>query len=481
MPKYITKSQQKMDNKITKNPKIPTYQKTPEWIMYFINHFHKHNISYILFKCDHIFGGMNKNLDILFETDIDYKKAAYILEQHNFVIQLSEKVEKFKTMYVGLYKNNPSHPLSIHLHREVAWHGMKALDKEPLFQRKQTITQLIIIPSIEDSILIHTAHALFENFKITEKEKIYLNQIDDININREYIRNQLEKNNWRKGFNKVINRMKRKEKLIPKITILSCWFKKLIREPLTAIYLFKKITTKIVRPLSNKKRGYLIALIGVNGSGKSTLARKLLLAYEPLTTHIKMPQEQIYFGWKPEFFLTKILSKVNKKTNTISFNEMNITKKKKENKFNLKKEILFVYIFLEYIYRYYTTLHPKLKKKYVIITDRYFYDIYGQYPYAKKSIILPTLIKLFPNPNKTYILEVEVRELQQRKKTDKNTQHIIEKEREIYPAHYLEQQRENYLYLSKIIKSTILDARNNTNEKEKIVIEQTWKEIIQET
>ena len=194
-----------------------------------------------------------------------------------------------------------------------------------------------------------------------------------------------------------------------------------------------------------------------------------------------MPQEQIYFGWKPEFFLTKILSKVNKKTNTISFNEMNITKKKKENKFNLKKEILFVYIFLEYIYRYYTTLHPKLKKKYVIITDRYFYDIYGQYPYAKKSIILPTLIKLFPNPNKTYILEVEVRELQQRKKTDKNTQHIIEKEREIYPAHYLEQQRENYLYLSKIIKSTILDARNNTNEKEKIVIEQTWKEIIQET
>src|SRR3989338_934541 len=145
-----------MDNKITKNPKIPAYQKTPEGIMYFINHFHKHNISYILFKCDHIFGGMNKNLDILFETDIDYKKAAYILEQHNFVIQLSEKVEKFKTMYVGLYKNNPSHPLSIHLHREVAWHGMKALDKEPLFQRKQTITQLIIIPSIEDSILLIT-------------------------------------------------------------------------------------------------------------------------------------------------------------------------------------------------------------------------------------------------------------------------------------------------------------------------------------
>ena len=219
----------------------------------------------------------------------------------------------------------------------------------------------------------------------------------------------------------------------------------------------------------------------MNGSGKSTLARKLLLAYEPLTKHLKIPQEQIYFGWEPQFILTKILSKLNQITKTISFNEMNITKKKKEKKINFFQEALFVYIFLEYIYRYYTTLHPKLKKNYVIITDRYFYDIYGQYPYAKKSIILPIIIKIFPKSNKTYILEVKVRELQQRKKTDKNTQHIIEKEREIYPTYYLEQQRENYLYLSKIIKSTILDARNNTNETEKIVIEQTWKEIIQET
>ncbi len=470
----------KMNINRTNHRKILTYQQTPEEVMYFIHLFHQHNISYVLFKCDHIFAGVNKNLDILFETDIEYKKAAYILEKHNFVIQLSEKIEKYKTMYVGLYKNNPSKPLSIHLHREVAWHGLQALDKEPLFQRKQTITQLIIIPSIEDSILIHTAHILFENFKITEKEKIYLNQIDNININREYIRTQIEKNHWRKGFNEVINLFKNEKIYLKKSTIFSCWFEKLICEPLTTFYLFKKITTKIVRPLSIKNRGYLIALIGVNGSGKSTLARKLLFAYEPLTKHLNMSQEQIYFGWKPQFFLTKILSRVNKTTNTISFKELNLKKKKKEPKFSIGQECLFVYIFLEYIYRYYTSIYPKLKKNYLLITDRYFYDIYGQYPYSRKSIILPLLLKIFPKQNKTYILEVNITELQQRKKTDKDNSQIIEKEREIFSNKYLEEQRKNYQHLNQIIKSTIIDTSKNISTNEQKIIQQTWKEIVTE-
>jgi len=107
-----------------------SYQKTPLGIMQILEIFQKNSLKYILFKCEHIFEGQNKNLDILFETTEDYKQAATILESYGFVVRLSEKVEKYKTMYCGLIRGTI---YSIHLHREVAWHGMKALDKKQLF------------------------------------------------------------------------------------------------------------------------------------------------------------------------------------------------------------------------------------------------------------------------------------------------------------------------------------------------------------
>ena len=102
---------------------LTTYQQTPKAITYLLNIFKEHHLNYLLFKCEHIFAGENKNLDILFETEQDYYTAGRLLEQQGFAVRLSERIEKYKTMYTGFCGQEL---YSIHLHREVAWHGLKA-------------------------------------------------------------------------------------------------------------------------------------------------------------------------------------------------------------------------------------------------------------------------------------------------------------------------------------------------------------------
>ncbi len=451
----------------------PSYQQTPDGIMYILQLFHNHNLHYLLFKCDHIFQGQNKNLDILFETDQEYHTAAQLLKQHDFVLRLPESIEKYKTMYCGFYNNIL---YSIHLHREVAWHGLIALNKHPLFQNAKKVNPLIIIPRIEDSILIHSAHILFENFKITEKEKIYLDQITSPKLNHNYINQQIKKNHWRKAFETIIQNREKKHPL-NLIQIIALWTNKLLNEPKTAVYFTTKLIKRALRPLTFNQKGLLIALIGVNGSGKSTLTRKLLEHYQPSTSHLGIKQSYYYFGWKPTFPLTSLLSHLLKKNNTKTFQAINLHQKKIP-LFSLTQEILFIYLFFEFYYRYRTEILPLIKKNQLVICDRYFYDIYGQYPYAKNSIIIKPLLKLFPKPHFTYVLDVDEKSLQTRTKTDKNHSQISSIERTLLPLEYVQQQRKNYHALSNFLRCKIIDTNQDITICTKNIIQDTWRKLV---
>ena len=93
------------------------YLQTPKVVMELLELFQSKNLEYVLFKCDHIFEGQNKNVDILFRTMADYRAAGQLLAQQGFIVRLSEKIEKYKTMYTGLVGEKL---YSIHLHREIA-------------------------------------------------------------------------------------------------------------------------------------------------------------------------------------------------------------------------------------------------------------------------------------------------------------------------------------------------------------------------
>lgn len=452
------------------------YKKTPARVMQMVHLFHQHKLSYILFKCEHIFEGKNKNVDILFETKGDYYQASQLLEKEGFAVKLSEKVEKYKTMYTGLYDGNL---YSFHLHREIAWHGMVALDKREVFQRKKSINPLIIIPGLEDSILIHAAHVLFENFRVTKRESIYLKEWKNSQLDEEYIAFQLRRNRWEKGFLALL-RYFQKWKKVPFSLFISTWTRKVVQEPSTALYLIRKAARKVLRPLSLEKKGVLLVFIGVNGSGKTTLAKKTLEAYQQITTQVGKQQQYYYFGWHPEFPVTKLLSKINKKTNLVSFKEMNHLKTETNRNHSLKQEIIFFYSWLEFLYRYYKNIHSNLRRGDLIITDRYFYDLYGQNIYSRKSVLLKLLMYLFPKPTYTVLLDTDISTLQQRKKTDKKYLNKITKtKRNLLPATYLQTQRENYFFLAEQHHFPIIDTSKNIEDCSKTIVEKTWKKLLE--
>ena len=380
----------------------------------------KSKIDYVLFKQTEKYNTPIGGLDILFKNNKDYKRAMNILQKNNYQKYLTEKNEPFKTM---LIKYEKQFMLILHLHRRIAWLGIKTLNQEKVTKRSKKMNSLVSIPSKEDQVLIHAAHILFENRKITSTEKkIFKNK----NLDKEYIDSQLEKYGWKRNFYKLINKQKLTLPLISTINLR------------TQLLLKKQAIQFFTKRISLKRKGALIALVGPNGSGKSTLAKESSKTYNKLFDKLNLKANYFYFGWKPILPTTKLLQKIPKK-------EMYQTATtEKIPKFSLKYELFFAYLFLEYLTTYFTKIYPKLRNRELVICDRYFYHIYGQYPYAEKSIIMRLLLKLFPKPDQTLIINTNITTLAKRRKT--------------IHAQNLKDQLRRYNQLIKITNSHSLDS-----------------------
>ncbi len=451
------------------------YKKTPTELMAMINLFKKNGLSYILFKCEHIFEGKNSNLDILFETLEDYESASSLLEKEGYVLYMSESVEKYKKMYV-LVKEKTLY--AVHLHREVAWHGVIALEKNNIFRRKVTLNKSIIVPSTEDYILIHSAHAVFENFKIGKHRKVMISKLLEKN-DWNYINKIAKKNGWKKGLSHLMDSLKY-NKEPDKKNLLKIFAKKILLTPSSWIACFMKITKILSRIISPKRKGCLVALIGVNGSGKSTTINGTLKKYEK-TSNFFNGQMGYYFGWDPFLPTTKILSKILKKNNKKVFSEVNFSKNEQKS-FSLMKELLFAYNYLEFFSRYLFKIYPKLRNNKLVITDRYFYDLYCQYQYGSSSKILKTLFLLYPKPDFLFILDADLETIKNRKKETSlfSNKAAKSKVRKIHDNNYLNYQRKRYGELAEKMKGEILETKNSSENLENNVdkiIEKTWRKI----
>ncbi len=455
---------------------IPQYKQTPLEIMKIIALFRENNLSYNLFKCEHIFEGKTKNVDVLFETELDYLKASQLLEQTGFVLYLSERFETFKNMYVRFKEN---YPLAIHLHREVAWHGLKALDRGPIFARQIEIASGIIVPSPEDSLLIHAGHILFENFKIKDKDRKLMSALlNQRNLNGDYINAQLKRNGWKKSFYQLLKKIK-SEKELKKREIFFHFGRRILSKPKDFITLTKKITRKVVVKLNPKRKGTLIALIGVNGAGKTTLTNKLIETYQPFTKLIGKEIGGYYYGWVPFSPLAKVAAKLFQKRDT--FRES--SKLGQNQKFNIFQEGLFLYNYMDYLLRYLFRIYPLLRKDKIIITDRYLYDLYGQYPYAERSLVIHLLMKLFPKSDYLFILEANTKRIMTREKANREysnsgNEERNEKERRVKSKEDLENQMRRYRKLSFFYDCRIINTEKEIEENINEIIEESWKGII---
>jgi|SRR3989338_2384394 len=414
--------------------------------------FDQYNVAYLLFKCEHILQGQNKNLDLLLKTTEDYSKASHLLEQHEYVLYMDETVEKYKKMYLLFDGKNLS---AVHLHREVAWHGVIALDKESIFERAQGK-----IPSPEDSLLIHSAHALFENFKVKEYHRTLLEEYKQETTDWDYVNWHLAQFGWKKSFYHFLPHFSLNSRIIAE-----AYGGRLQKNPQLVFTLLKKVFLAGLRKFSFKRHGYLVSLIGMNGSGKSTTKEALLLGYQPLTRFVA-GQYGYYFGWK-QSLLGKVFSISSaKKEGKKLFDKVS---EEKLQSFDLFQEFLFLFVYFKFLARYVKDIYPHLRRNELVVCDRYFYDLYGQYPYSERSKILKALP--IPKPDKLFLLDATVDAVMKRDKAGKAI-------RVVQPREKLEGQRRRYLLAAQKYNAVLLNAESTLTENVSTIIAETWKEYI---
>lgn len=445
------------------------YKKTPSKIMDVINIFNKNRLTYCLFKCEHIFEGKNKNLDILFRTKDDYEKASQILEKEGFVLYLSEKVEKYKRMYIKFSTNEYTR---IHLHREIAWHGLRVINKKIIFKNMLNQGKGIYLPNPADQVLIHSAHILFENWYTNKaiKERI-LEIISRESSWKESLR--LAKiNGWSKAYKKLISLIIRKKNISP-LFCITTFLLQSVKTPQSWLPLAIKAKNLLLRSFSLKRKGHLISLIGANGTGKTTLVNETLKTYSPLTNSIN-GHKGYYFGYIPFSPWAKYLSKKNKEKNKKIFSKLS-----KKQTVSFKDELFLLFNYIEYLLRFFFEIYPKLRKNKVIITDRYFYDLYGQYNLAPKSKVLPILMHLFPKPDTIFVLKSPLKSLQGRgKNTSIQTSMLIKsKVRKIHDPEDLQRQQQRFNAILKRFNGISLDTSNKINQNVATIINKTWRKI----
>ncbi|MEK6939561.1 MAG: hypothetical protein AABX31_02430 [Nanoarchaeota archaeon] len=410
--------------------------------------FDQAGLAYLLFKCEHILEGQNKNLDILFRKNEDYNHASRLLDGEGYVLYMDESVEKYKKMYLFFDGKIVS---AVHLHREVAWHGVRVLDKEKIFERAQGI-----IPSPEDSLLIHSAHALFENFKVKEYNRKLLEKYKQEAKDWNYINEQLAQFGWKKSFYQFLPQFSLKVRII-----LNAYGGRLRKEPLLFFALLKKVLRASARKISLKRKGHLLCVMGMNGAGKSTTKEALLQAYDPLT-HFVAGQYGYYFGWKPSLLGKLFPQQKDKKIfDTVS--------EEKVKSFDFFQELLFLFMYGTFLARYMKEVYPHLRGNELVICDRYFYDLYGQYPYSERSIVLKILP--IPKPDTLFLLDAAVDAVMKRDKGGKDV-------RVVQPREKLEGQRRRYLSAGQKYGAVVLNAEENFAENISTIIMKTWKECV---
>ena len=350
------------------------------------------NLNYVLIKYPYLIKKEINDIDVLLSND-DYYKAIKILESRGFKISLSEFNEKYKTL---LSKFTGKKFIKIHLHREIAWNGVIALDKNLTLKRKR-IFKGFYVPSIEDSLLINTAHILLELKKIRAYEKKLFSRIKQMPLDFGYIQQHLEMAGWKEQFFDLFNhnRISRKKTIISIIK----------NNPYLSFNFFTHYLKWVISQFKLSRK-IVIALLGPDGSGKSTIAKELK----------RYNFKVIYGGWKDHYLFTSKLLAYFGKTKA-GMKKQKEFQLKREKKITFLQELIYLNYVFEHLARY--AVGSFLRFRHNIVFDRYFIDVLMQDKNAEKSKIIKLAAKFFPKPKYIFYLFARPKVLINRKKHEK--------------------------------------------------------------
>lgn len=412
-------------------------------------------ISYVLLRYPHLVPRDIPDIDLLIETTEQYRSVQELLAKEGYLPLTNEKLRTFFSKKVG------DTLILIDVYQEVSWWGWVVMDKKQVFQRKREVQPLIVVPAVEDELLIYVGQGIFKNRRLDEHKAQVVRTLLQDQLDDNYLNRQLTSYGWKWAFDRAIHIVQKSTGLVSfsNIFVGQAFFRALMQAPLSRSPIFLRSLRYAFR--RSKRKATVICLLGPDGSGKSTLSQWLAARYPLFLQKFNVTSRQHYFGWDPFLPTTKIVSQLFKKKNYSIVSESN----KKTSSFSLTQELLFSYYYIEYLSKYYIQIFPYRWKKEVIIVDRYFYDLAVHYRYAEQSLLLPLLLQLYPQPDFTFLLDAPVETLQKRKpEMDKDT---------------LTEHRKRYITLQSRIPVTVLLTKISKEESGEIIINASWKNVLQ--
>jgi len=208
------------------------------------------------------------------------------------------------------------------------------------------------------------------------------------------------------------------------------------------------------------RKGLLVAFLGPDGSGKTTLA--LSLASKGI-----FPSRYVYMGANnyilPTSHLIEIISRgLRKKHNVPKMREDKIHILNRLLRY-LKETVKLCHDMAEFLTRYLFLSYRFYRKGYLVINDRYIYDLLlDRERFGRHPIIQKVILKILPKPDLLLFLETSTRTMHQRK-----GEHSLET---------LESMRQGYRFLQKHFHNLqIIETDNSVTSSLNIVIDSLWK------
>lgn len=362
----------------------------------------KHRINYVLLRYPHLLQREILDLDLLVPDAQNYRYVQQLLKKKGYVLL---EIEKYRSFWA---KKEGKQLKIIDLYREVSWLGWMLLDAQKIIQRK--VQQKESVCSPEDELLIYIGQAIFKNNALDEYKTSVMKKLMAQKLDWNYINSQLHSFGWKKPFYHVLQSLKSNKS----IQFSRFFFIKNIvstfstKNTLQRCTLLPRFSRYIMKKIFLRRQS-TICFLGPDGAGKSTLAQEMKKEYAAFFKKFDTKTEYVYFGWQPFLPTTKLISWLlqRQQYNIVS------TLNKKKSHFSFFQEMLLLYYFTEYLLRYFFLIAGKKNK--IIIFDRYFYDLYAHYNYAARSILFPALLRFFPRPDYTFVLDAPAAVLQKRK------------------------------------------------------------------
>lgn len=327
------------------------------------------------------------DVDIVIINKDQYKDASRILLSNAWFIKNNKSKLRERDKNFFKHKNVP---YVIHLHKAFSWNTVPYLDSKKLWERRRMIFG-ILIPSIEDELLIIAAHSLFENQYIKKEEIIYGRELLENKYDLDYMENHAKSFNWENGLKVIVKKLKEnnpslsiKELILVKVSKLKEDFRNIsFRQYFVELINYFCVdwiwNYRIMLQKKFLKRPIIISLSGVDGSGKTTEAS----------------------------FLYQSLKKAGKNVKVIHIGTTPLIKQNLEKKwlvFNLIEYIIFIKDALQIIFFLIRNINFD-----VIIFDRYIFDTlvktaYKQHQGTINSLLLSFSLTLIPKPNISFLL-----------------------------------------------------------------------------